>query len=109
MTSADVDLNAAGAVRVDTMTAEFAGTVRLSETLSKESGTDLYELAQEDGRVTLPVTLTGPIDNLTVRLDAGDAAARAIRNRAADEAKKALERNLPKGLRGLIRKKGGQP
>ncbi|HEY0874799.1 MAG TPA: AsmA-like C-terminal region-containing protein [Vicinamibacterales bacterium] len=109
MTSADVDLNAAGAVRVDTMTAEFAGTVRLSEALSKESGTDLYELAQEDGRVTLPVTLTGPIDNLTVRLDAGDAAARAIRNRAADEAKKALERNLPKGLRGLIRKKGGQP
>lgn len=106
MTSPDVDLNAAGTVRMDSMTAEFAGTVRLSEALSKESGRDLYQLAQKEGRVTLPVTLSGPIDQLAVRIDVGEAAARAIRNRAAEEAKKAIERSLPKGLRGLIRKGG---
>ena len=107
MTSPDVDLTASGSVHVQTMRTEFAGRVQLSEALSKEAGKDLYQLAQDGGRVTLPVTLTGPIENLSVRLDIGDAAARAIRNRAADEAKKALERNLPKALRGLIRKGGG--
>jgi uncharacterized protein involved in outer membrane biogenesis len=107
MTSPDVDLQASGTVSLATMTTGFAGRVQLSETLSKQAGTDLYRYTQQGGRVTLPVALTGPIGNIAVRLDVADVATRAIRNRAADEMKKALERNLPKGLRGLIRKGGG--
>ena len=106
MTSPDVDLQASGTVSIATMTTGFAGRVQLSEGLSKQAGTDLYRYTQEGGRVTLPVALTGPIGNLSVRVEVADVATRAIRNRAADEMKKALERNLPKGLRGLIRKGG---
>jgi uncharacterized protein involved in outer membrane biogenesis len=107
MASPDVDLRAAGTVTIATMTTDFGGRVQLSEDLSKQAGTDLYRYAQEGGRVTLPVTLSGPLGNLSVRVDLGDAAARAIRNRAAEEAKKAIERNISKGLRGLFKKKGG--
>ena len=107
LTSPDVDLQAAGAVSLATMTTAFSGRVQLSQTLSQQAGTDLYRYTAEGGRVTLPVALSGPIGNLAVRIDLADAAARAIRNRAEDEAKKALERNLPKGLRGIIKKGGG--
>ena len=107
MLSADLDLHAAGSLRLASMTADFGGRVRLSEALSKEAGTDLYRLTQDDGRVTLPVVVSGPMGNLSVRVDAADAATRAIRNRAAEEAKKAIERNVPRGLRGLFKKGGG--
>jgi hypothetical protein len=39
---------------------------------------------------------------LSVGIDVGAAATRAIRNRAAEEAQKAIERNLPRGLGGLF-------
>lgn len=103
MSSTDVDLNAAGTVQITDMTAQFAGQVQLSEALSKQAGTDLYRYAQEGGRVTLPVTVTGPLQNLAVNVDVTDAATRAIRNRAVEETKKAIERNLP-GLGGLFPK-----
>ena len=32
--------------------------------VSREAGTDLYRYAQEDGRVILPATITGPLGNL---------------------------------------------
>lgn len=107
MSSTDLDLHAAGSLGLASMTADFAGRVQLSEELSKQAGTDLYRVAQENGRVTLPIAVSGPMGNLSVRVDLTDAAARAIRNRAADEAQKALERHLPKGLGGLFKKKGG--
>ncbi|HEX7085709.1 MAG TPA: AsmA family protein [Vicinamibacterales bacterium] len=103
MSSTDVDLHAAGTVRFADMTAQFAGQVQLSEALSKQAGTDLYRYAQEGGRVTLPVTVTGPIQDLAVTVDVTGAARRAIRNRAIEETKKAIERNLP-GLGGLFPK-----
>jgi uncharacterized protein involved in outer membrane biogenesis len=102
MTSTDVDLTGAGTVSIASMMTKLEGTVRLSETLSKQAGTDLYRYAQEDGRVTLPATVTGPIGSLSVGIDVGAAATRAIRNRAAEEARKAIERNLPGGLGGLF-------
>ncbi len=102
MASTDVDLSASGTLQLASMGTEFAGRAQLSEALSNQAGTDLYRYTQEGGRVTLPVTVTGPIANLSVRVDVGDVAKRAIRNKATEEAKKAIERNLPAGLRGLI-------
>lgn len=107
MSSTDLDLQAAGGLSLASMTADFGGRVQLSEELSKQAGTDLYRATQENGRVTLPVGVSGPMGNLSVRVDVADAATRAIRNRAAEEAKKAIERNVPKGLRGLFKKGGG--
>ena len=105
MTSPDVDLAASGSIRLATMTTDFDGRAQLSEALSKQAGTDLYRYAQQGGRVTLPVDVSGPIDRLSVRVDIGKAAERAIRNRAEEEAKKAIKRNLPGGLGGLIPKR----
>jgi hypothetical protein len=78
--------------------------VRLSEALSQKGGTDLYRYTQEGGRVTLPATVSGPLSNLSVRIDVARAAGRALRNRANEEIQKAIERNLPGGLGGLFKK-----
>ena len=95
MTSTDVDLSAAGSLRLAAMTADLAGRAQLSEALSRQAGTDLYRYTQEGGRVTLPVTVTGPIAHLSVGVDVGDVALRALRNRAIEEAKKAIEKRIP--------------
>jgi uncharacterized protein involved in outer membrane biogenesis len=95
MASTDVDLSAAGSLRLAGMTADLAGRAQLSEALSRQAGTDLYRYTQEGGRVTLPVTVTGPIERLSVRVDVGDVALRAMRNRAIEEARKAIERKIP--------------
>jgi uncharacterized protein involved in outer membrane biogenesis len=104
MVSNDVELSAAGTVRLSSMAADLAGRAQLSAALSQQAGTDLYRYTQEGGRVTLPVTVTGPIRDLAVRVDVGDVAKRAIRNKAAEEAQKLLERKLP-GLGGLFQRK----
>jgi AsmA protein len=105
MQSTDVDLTGAGTLALTTMAADVAGQVRLSDELSKKGGTDLYRYAQQDGRVTLPVTVSGPLGGLSVRIDLAQAASRALQNRAKEELDKAIERNLPRGIRGLFPKK----
>ena len=95
MTSTDVDLSAAGSLRLAGMSANLAGRAQLSDALSRQAGTDLYRYTQEGGRVTLPVTVTGPIAHLSVGVDVADVALRALRNRAIDEAKKAIEKRFP--------------
>ena len=104
MASTDVDLGASGSLRLATMTADLAGRAQLSETLSRQAGTDLYRYTQERGRVTLPVTVTGPIDRLSVRVDVGDAAVRALRNRVRDDLEKVIEKKLP-GLGDLFKRR----
>ena len=101
LASTDVDLAAAGTLRLEGMATQLAGRVQLSEALSKQAGTDLFRYSQEGGRVTLPVTVSGPIERLAVRIDLAEAAKRALRNRATEEAGKALDRHLP-GLGGLL-------
>ena len=103
MTSTDLNLKAAGSLGVAEMSADLAGRAQLSEALSRQAGTDLYRYTQEGGRVTVPVTVTGPLDRLAVRVDVGDAARRAIRNKAAEEAGKLIDKKLP-GLRGLFQR-----
>jgi uncharacterized protein involved in outer membrane biogenesis len=105
MTSTDADLTGAGTLRLATMMTNLDGQVRLSEALSQKGGTDLYRYTQEGGRVTLPAKVSGPLANLSVQIDIGQAVARAARNKAAEELNKAIERNLPGGLGGLFRKR----
>ena len=105
MSSTDVDLTGAGAVAIANMTTKLQGQVQLSEDLSKKSGTDLYRYTQQDGRVTLPATVSGPLASLSVQIDLTQAASRAFRNRAVEEINKAIERNLPGGIGGLFPKR----
>lgn len=98
--SENLRLAAAGAVQLDGSAVNLKGQVQLSEALTKQAGQDLVRYTEEKGRVTLPATITGSASDLRVRIDAGDMAKRAIRNRAAEEAQGAIK----KGLGGLLKR-----
>ncbi len=98
--SKDLLLAAAGAVRLDGSAVNLLGQVQLSEALSQQAGRDLVRYTQEQGRVTLPATITGPAGHLQVHIDVAAMAKRAITNRASEEVQKALKN----GLGGLFKK-----
>jgi uncharacterized protein involved in outer membrane biogenesis len=99
--SKDLLLAAAGTVRPDGTSINLRGQVQLSDELSKQAGRDLVRYTQQEGRVTLPVTITGSAAAPQVRIDVADVAKRALTNRASEEAQKAIQ----KGLHGLFKKK----
>jgi len=99
--SKDLLLGAAGSIRADGSAIELRGQVQLSDELSKQAGRDLVRYTQEEGRVTLPATITGSIDSPQVRIDVAAVAKRAVTNRAKEEAEKALKR----GLGGLFKRR----
>jgi uncharacterized protein involved in outer membrane biogenesis len=98
--SKDLQLAAAGTIRLDGSGINLTGQVQLSDELSQQAGRDLVRYTQEGGRVTLPATITGPAAAPQVRIDTASLAKRAITNRATEEAQKALK----KGLSGLFKK-----
>jgi AsmA protein len=103
--SKDLLLNAQGAVGLVASTVAMNGRVQLSDELTKQAGRDLVRYTQDQGRVTLPVTVTGSIAAPTVRVDVGDMARRALQN-AANEQKEKLKaeatRAVTKKLGGLL-------
>jgi uncharacterized protein involved in outer membrane biogenesis len=103
--SKDLLLSAAGIVRLDGSTIDLKGRVQLSDELSQQAGRDLVRYTQDQGRVTLPATITGSIGAPAVRIDAADMAKRALLN-AADEqkerAKKEINEAVKKRLGGLF-------
>jgi uncharacterized protein involved in outer membrane biogenesis len=99
--SKDLLLAAAGTIRLDGSSIDLPGQVQLSDDLSKQAGRDLVRYTQQDGRVTLPATITGTASAPHVRIDVADMAKRALTNRASEEAQKLLK----KGLGGLFKKK----
>ena len=92
--SKDLLLSAAGAVRLDGSAINLAGQAQLSDTLSRQAGRDLVRYTQEQGRVTLPVTIAGSADNPQVHVDVASLARRAITNRASEETQKAIQGGL---------------
>jgi uncharacterized protein involved in outer membrane biogenesis len=98
--SKDLLLSASGSIRLDGSAIDLPGQVQLSDDLSKQAGRDLVRYTQEQGRVTLPATVTGTAAAPQVRVDAAAMAKRAVTNRAHDEAEKLLK----KGLGGLFKK-----
>jgi uncharacterized protein involved in outer membrane biogenesis len=98
--SKDLLLAAAGTVRPDGSAINLRGQVQLSDQLSRQAGRDLVRYTQEEGRVTLPATITGSAAAPQVRIDMAGVAKRALTNRAKEEAMKALKKGLP----GLFKK-----
>jgi hypothetical protein len=92
--SENLRLAAGGTIRLDGSAVDLDGKVQLSDALTRQAGRDLVRYAQEDGRVTLPATISGPADNLKVRIDVADVARRALRNKATEEAQKAIKKGL---------------
>jgi uncharacterized protein involved in outer membrane biogenesis len=97
----NVTTNARGSVALNGSAVNLTGRVRLSEELTKQAGTDLVRYTRDDtGRVTLPVSVTGPVQAMSVHIDVVNLMKRAIQNRIEDEAQKAIM----KGLGGLFKK-----
>lgn len=94
--SPDVIMRAAGSVRLDGSAINLKSDVQLSDALSAQAGRDLVRYTQQQGRVTLPATVTGTIQSPVVRIDMAQLAGRAVGNRIEDEAKKALGRFFKK-------------
>jgi AsmA protein len=92
--SPDILLTARGGLRLDGSAINLAGQVQLSDELTQQAGRDLVRYTQEQGRVTLPATITGSADNPQVRIDMAKVATRAITNKATEEAEKVIKRNL---------------
>ena len=94
--SPDVVLRAGGSLRLDGSAVNLKGDVQLSEALSQQAGRDLYRYTQQQGRVTLPATITGSAQSPSVNVDVSSMASRAIQNKATEEINKALGRFFKK-------------
>jgi hypothetical protein len=103
--SKDLLLSAAGAIGLAASTVDLKGRVQLSDALSQQAGRDLVRYTQEQGRVTLPATITGSIGAPVVRIDAADMARRALQNAVdgqKEKAKTEINKALQKKLGGLF-------
>jgi uncharacterized protein involved in outer membrane biogenesis len=100
--SNDLLMAAAGNVQLDGSAINLAGQVQLSDKLSKEAGRDLVRYTQEQGRVTLPVTITGSAGNPQVVIDVVGLARRAVENKAREGIQDAIKKKLG-GLFGRSR------
>jgi hypothetical protein len=89
-------LRAGGSLRLDGSAVNLKGDVQLSEALSQQAGRDLYRYTQQQGRVTLPATITGSAQSPSVNVDVSSMASRAIQNKATEEINKALGRFFKK-------------
>jgi uncharacterized protein involved in outer membrane biogenesis len=92
--SPDLLLAAGGTIALDGSTLDLDGQVQLSEALTQQAGRDLVRYTQENGRVTLPVTISGSIADFRVGIDLVDLTRRAIINRATEEAEDAIRKGL---------------
>lgn len=92
--SKDLLLTAAGAIGVTGRYVDLAGDLQLSDDLSRQAGRDLVRYTQRDGRVTVPVTISGTASDLLVQIGVVNVLKRAITNRATEEAKKAVAKEL---------------
>jgi len=98
LASRDFDVNGRSTLQFSTGALEARGDVALSRELTAQSGTDLRRYAQEDGRVIVPASVGGTINNPRVSVDVQAAAARAFRNE--------IQRRTTTLFEGLFKKKG---
>ena len=90
--SKDVQLSGGGDIRLLETSVAVKGVVQLSEELTRQAGQDLVRYTAENGKVTLPVTVTGPPGKFAVRPDMNQAARRALSNQLSDGMKSLFKR-----------------
>ena len=97
--SRDFDTAGRATFGLDTGAVEARAGIVLSRELTAQAGTDLRRYAQEDGRVTLPATVSGTLDKPRVSIDVAAATRRALGNE--------IQRRATDFLGGLFKKKKG--
>lgn len=80
LASRDFDMAGGGSVRLPSGALDVHAVVVLSPDLTAQAGADLRRYAQENGRVIVPATITGTVENPRIRLDIAGAARRALGN-----------------------------
>jgi uncharacterized protein involved in outer membrane biogenesis len=98
--SRDLDMLIDGSLHLATGAVSAKGDAMLSRELTAQAGTDLRRYAQQDGRVIVPVTVSGTLSSPTVFVDIAAAAKRAVGNE--------IQRRMNDLLGGLFKKKGGR-
>jgi hypothetical protein len=99
MQGRDFDLAGSGSVSLESGGLDARADVVLSKELTSRAGTDLRRYAQEDGRVVVPGTIGGTLQQPTVALDVTAAARRALGNELRRRATSLLDRLMKRGGR----------
>lgn len=99
--SPDVALKGSGTLALAGSTLDVTGRAMLSKELTAQAGRDLVRYTAEDGRVTVPATVSGSVSDPRVRVNVGDLAKRALTNEATSQLKKQTDSLL----KGLLKKK----
>jgi uncharacterized protein involved in outer membrane biogenesis len=87
MASRDFDVTGQGSVELASGALSARGDVVLTPELSAQAGVDLRRYAQEDGRVVIPATIGGSLQQPSVALDVAAATRRALQNELERRAK----------------------
>jgi hypothetical protein len=97
--SRDVRLDAGGALRLDGSALDLKGAVQMSEELSKQANATVARLTSQDGRITLPATVTGVAGKYSIQIDTTGMAKRAVVNEAKTQAQEAVKKGLGRFLK----------
>jgi len=87
MASRDFDVTGEGSVALASGALSARGNVVLSQELTAQAGVDLRRYAQENGRVVVPATVSGTLQEPAVALDVAAATRRALENELQRRAK----------------------
>lgn len=87
MAARDFDVTGEGSVGLASGALSARGNVVLSQELTAQAGVDLRRYAQEDGRVVVPATVSGTLQQPAVALDVAAATRRALQNELERRAK----------------------
>jgi hypothetical protein len=98
--SRDFDMNGRGALRLESGLVDAHVNAVLSREFTSQAGSDLRRYAQEDGRVIVPVTVSGTLTQPSVFVDVAAAARRAVGNELRRRASSLLNRLFKKKKRG---------
>jgi uncharacterized protein involved in outer membrane biogenesis len=93
--SPDFDVFGRGTLALPTKALEPRGELVLSEALSAQGGTDLYRFTAANKRIILPAIITGTLSQPRVRIDAGAAVRRGLRNEVERRLEDLFERIKP--------------
>jgi uncharacterized protein involved in outer membrane biogenesis len=97
MRARDFDMTGRGTLRISSGEVNARSNVVLSEELTAQAGTDLRRYAQQDGRVVVPTTIGGTLQQPNVSVDIAAATRRAVESE--------LKRRATTFIEGLFKKK----
>ena len=92
--SKDIRLDAGGALKLDGSALTLQGQVALSEELTKQANGTLARFTEQDGRITLPITIRGSVAKYSLQIDSASVARRAVTNEVKAQAGAAAKKGI---------------